>query len=170
MAKKSEPKIEQENLDGVVWLTADGYKQMQERLDYLKNVKRAEVAKKIAVARSYGDLSENSEYVAAKDEQSATENEITELDEKLKKAKVISGKIDTSKVSVGCSVKVKDLTFDEEVTYKIVGSSESDPINGLLSNESPAGKALLGAKVGDTVSYQSINSGTISMKILEISN
>ena len=170
MAKKSEPKIEQENLDGVVWLTADGYKQMQERLDYLKNVKRAEVAQKIAVARSYGDLSENSEYVAAKDEQSATENEITELDEKLKKAKVISGKIDTSKVSVGCLVKVKDLTFDEEVTYKIVGSSESDPINGLLSNESPAGKALLGAKVGDTVSYQSINSGTISMKILEISN
>ena len=166
MAKKTET----ENLDGVVWLTEEGYKQMQERLDYLKNVKRAEVADKIAVARSYGDLSENSEYVAAKDEQAATENEITELDEKLKKAKVISGKIDTSRVSVGCSVKIKDLTFDEELTYKIVGSTESDPINGLLSNESPAGKALIGAKVGDTVSYQSINSGMISMKILEISN
>ena len=165
-AKKSEP----ENLDGVVWLTEDGYKQMQERLDYLKNVKRAEVAQKIAVARSYGDLSENSEYVAAKDEQSAPENEITELDEKLKKAKVISGKVDISKVSVGCTVKIKDLTFDEKVTYKIVGSTESDPINGLLSNESPAGKALIGAKVGDVVSYESINSGKISMKVLEISN
>ncbi len=166
MAKK----VEQENLEGVVWLTEEGFKQMQERLDYLKNVKRAEVAQKIAVARSYGDLSENSEYVAAKDEQSATENEITELDEKLKKAKVISGKIDISKVSVGCTVKIYDQTFDEEVTYKIVGSTESDPINGLLSNESPAGKALMGAKVGDIVSYQSINSGTISMKVLEISN
>ena len=166
MAKK----VEQENLEGVVWLTEDGFKQMQERLDYLKNVKRAEVAHKIAVARSYGDLSENSEYVAAKDEQSATENEITELDEKLKKAKVISGKIDISKVSVGCTVKIYDQTFDEEVTYKIVGSTESDPINGLLSNESPAGKALIGAKVGDVVSYQSINSGTITMKVLEISN
>ena len=163
-------KTETENLDGVVWLTKEGYKQMQERLDYLKNVKRTEVAQKIAVARSYGDLSENSEYVAAKDEQSATENEITELDEKLKKAKVISGKIDTSAVSVGCSVKIYDKTFDEEVTYKIVGSTESDPINGLLSNESPAGKALLGAKVGDVVSYESINSGKITMKILEISN
>ena len=107
MAKKREP----ENLEGVVWLTEDGYKQMQERLDYLKNVKRAEVAKKIAVARSYGDLSENSEYVAAKDEQSATENEITELDEKLKKAKVISGKIDVS---------IKDAAFHgsgQKVSY-----------------------------------------------------
>ncbi len=166
MAKKSEP----ENMEGVVWVTEDGYKQMQERLDYLKNVKRAEVASKIAVARSYGDLSENSEYAAAKDEQSATENEITELDEKIKKAKIISNKIDTSRVSVGCSVRIYDKTFDEEVVYKIVGSTESDPMNGLLSNESPAGKALLGAKVGDVVSYQSINSGTVSMEVLEITN
>ncbi|MBR1925567.1 MAG: transcription elongation factor GreA [Clostridia bacterium] len=166
MAKKNE----EENLENVVWLTKDGYKQLQDRLDYLKNVKRAEVSQKIAVARSYGDLSENSEYSAAKDEQTVTENEISELEEKIKKAKVISGKVDISKVSVGCSVKIKDLTFDEEVVYKIVGSTESDPLNGLLSNESPAGKALMGAKVGDVVSYQSINSGVISMKVLDIKN
>ena len=166
MAKK----IEAENLEGVVWVTKDGYKQLQDRLDYLKNVKRAEVSQKIAVARSYGDLSENSEYSAAKDEQTVTENEISELEEKIKKAKVISGKVDISKVSVGCSVKIKDLTFDEELVYKIVGSTESDPLNGLLSNESPAGKALIGAKVGDIVSYQSINSGMISMKVLDIKN
>jgi len=166
MAKKNEA----ENLEGVVWVTKDGYKQLQDRLDYLKNVKRAEVSQKIAVARSYGDLSENSEYSAAKDEQTVTENEISELEEKIKKAKVISGKVDISKVSVGCSVKIKDLTFDEELVYRIVGSTESDPLNGLLSNESPAGKALMGAKVGDVVSYQSINSGTISMKVLDIKN
>ena len=166
MAKKNEA----ENLEGVVWVTKDGYKQLQDRLDYLKNVKRAEVSQKIAVARSYGDLSENSEYSAAKDEQTVTENEISELEEKIKKAKVISGKVDISKVSVGCSVKIKDLTFDEELVYRIVGSTESDPLNGLLSNESPAGKALMGAKVGDVVSYQSINSGMISMKVLDIKN
>ncbi len=154
----------------VVWLTADGLKQLQERLDYLKNVKRAEVSNKIAVARSFGDLSENSEYAAAKDEQSAVEAEIFEIDEKIRKAKVISNKVDVSSVGVGCKVKVKDLTFDEVVTYKIVGSTESDPLNGLLSNESPAGKALMGAKVGETVKYESINSGTIEMQVLEISN
>ena len=154
----------------VVWLTADGLKQLQERLDYLKNVKRAEVSEKIAVARSFGDLSENSEYAAAKDEQSAVEAEIFEIDEKIRNAKVISNKVDISSVSVGCKVKVEDLTFDEVLTYKIVGSTESDPLNGLLSNESPAGKALIGAKVGDIVKYESINSGTIEMKVLEISN
>lgn len=158
-----------ENED-VVWLTAEGLKQLQERLDYLKNTKRAECSQKIAVARGFGDLSENSEYVSAKDEQSATEAEILELDEKIRKAKVISKKVDVSCVSVGCKVKVQDLTFDETCVYQIVGSTESDPINGLLSNESPAGKALLGAKVGETVSYESINSGTILMKVLDITN
>ncbi len=156
--------------EDIVWLTAEGLKQLQERLDYLKNTKRAECSEKIAIARGFGDLSENSEYASAKDEQSATEAEILEIEEKIRKAKVISKKVDVSQVSVGCKVKIKDLTFDEEVTYKIVGSTESDPLNGLLSNESPAGKALLGAKVGDIVHYESINSGTISMKILNITN
>jgi len=159
--------IENEN---VVWLTADGLKQLQERLIYLKNTKRAECSQNIAVARGFGDLSENSEYASAKDEQSSCEAEILEIEEKIRNAKVIAKKLDLSKVSVGCKVKVKDLTFDEVVVYKIVGSTESDPIKGLISNESPAGKALLGAKVGDVVSYESINSGNISMKILEISN
>ncbi len=157
--------IEQED---VVWVTTDGFKQLQNRLDYLKNTKRAQCSENIAIARDFGDLSENSEYATAKEEQAATEVEIIELEEKIRKASVISKKTDLSKVSVGCQVRVKDLTFDEELTYKIVGSTESDPINGFISNESPAGKALLGAKVGDMVSYESVNSGVISMKILEI--
>jgi len=160
----------EENNTNIVWLTADGLKQLQERLVYLKNTKRAECSQKIAIARGFGDLSENSEYSAAKEEQSAIENEIMELDEKIRNARVISKKVDISKVSVGCKVKVKDLTFNEIVIYKIVGSTESDPVNGLLSNESPAGKALLGAKVGDIVSYESINSGEVKMKIMEIGN
>ena len=98
------------------------------------------------------------------------ESEILELEEKLRNAKVIEGKVDTSQVSLGCTIRVYDMSFDEELEYKLVGSTESDPANGLLSNESPAGRALIGAKVGDVVTYQSINAGDISMKILEISS
>ncbi len=151
-----------------VVLTKEGQKQLQERLDYLKNVKRAECTNAIAVARSFGDLSENSEYVAAKEEQGLVESEIMEIEEKLRNAKIISGNVDTSQVSLGCTVKVHDINFDEDLEYKIVGSTESDPANGLLSNESPAGKALMGAKVGDMVEYDSINVGKIRMKVLEI--
>lgn len=153
-----------------VVLTQDGLKQLQDRLDYLKNTKRAECTEAIAVARSFGDLSENAEYVAAKEEQGMVESEILEIEEKLRNAKVIAGSVDTSQVSLGCTVRVYDLSFDEELEYKLVGSTESDPANGLLSNESPAGKALMGAKVGDTVTYQSINAGDITMKILEITS
>ncbi|MCL2540028.1 MAG: transcription elongation factor GreA [Firmicutes bacterium] len=151
-----------------VYVTEAGLKQLKERLDFLKKVRRPEVSEKIGIARDYGDLSENAEYVAAKDEQGQVEGEIAELEEKVRLAKVINKKnIDTSKVSLGCSVKVLDTSFNEELEYKIVGSTESDPANGLLSNQSPAGKALLGGKVGDVVSYKS-GAGMITMKILKI--
>lgn len=156
-------------MENHVVLTQDGLKQLQERLEYLKNVKRPECTKAIAAARAFGDLSENSEYVAAKEEQSICESEINELEEKIRNARVINeNALDLSKVSLGCTVTIKDLTFNEELEYKLVGSTESDPANGLLSNESPAGKALLGAKVGDIVEYESINAGIIRMKVLNI--
>lgn len=156
-------------MENHVVLTKEGLKQLQERLEYLKNERRPECTKAIAAARAFGDLSENSEYVAAKEAQSMCESEINELEEKIRNAKVInSNSIDLSKVGLGCVVTVKDLTFDEELEYKLVGSTESDPANGLLSNESPAGKALLGAKVGDIVEYESINAGVIKMKVLNI--
>ncbi|MBO5103137.1 MAG: transcription elongation factor GreA [Clostridia bacterium] len=151
-----------------VVVTAEGLKQLQDRLEYLIKEKRPECTEKIGVARSYGDLSENSEYVAAREEQAQVESEILEIEEKLRNIKVIDEKdIDTSQISLGCTVKIYDLKFDEELIYKVVGSTESDPVKGLLSNESPAGKALMGAKVGDIVTYKS-NIGDIQMKVLEI--
>ena len=156
-------------MENHVVLTKEGLKQLQDRLDYLKNVKRPECTKAIAAARAFGDLSENSEYVAAKEEQSMCESEINDLEEKIRNAKIINdGDIDASKVSLRCTVTLQDLTFDEKLEYKLVGSTESDPANGLLSNESPAGKALLGAKVGDVVEYESINAGVIKLKVLDI--
>ncbi len=152
-----------------VVVTEEGLKQLKERLEFLIKVKRPECTQKIGVARSYGDLSENSEYVAAREEQANVESEILEIEEKLRHIRVIDANdIDTSKVGVGCTVKIHDMKFDEDMTYKIVGSTESDPLNGLLSNESPAGKALIGAKVGDIVSYKSINMGEIQLKVLDI--
>lgn len=151
-----------------VYLTQEGLDQLKERLEYLTVTKRPECSEKIAVARSFGDLSENFEYVTAKEEQSAVEAEIAEIEEKIRNAKVIGNKVDTSKVDLGCVVKIENLTLNQEFTYRIVGSTESDPLNGFLSNESPAGKALIGAKVGDVVSYKSISAGDIKMKILEI--
>ena len=155
-----------------VFLTKEGYKQLQEKLDYLKTTKREEVAIKIGVARDFGDLSENSEFDAAVDEQANLEAEIGEIEENtLRNAKIInSKKIDTNKVSVGCSVKLLDLDFDDEVVYKIVGATESNPANGVISNESPVGKALIGKKVGEQINIvlPQNNNATIRMKILEI--
>lgn len=151
-----------------VVVTEEGLKQMKERLEYLIKQKRPECSEKIGIARSYGDLSENSEYVAAREEQAQVETEILELEEKLRHIRVIDANdIDTSKINLGCTVKIYDMNFDEEMEYKIVGSTESDPTKGLLSNECPAGKALLGAKVGDIVTYKS-NVGDIKLKVLDI--
>ena len=158
-------------MENEIFLTKDGYKALQEKLDYLKSVKRDEVSKKIGVAREFGDLSENAEYDAAKEEQAQVEAEIAEIENKLRFGKIINQKkLDTSKVSAGCYVKLKDLDFDDEFEYQIVGSTESDPSKGIISNESPVGQALLGKKVGDSVQIilPQNNNATIRLKVLDI--
>ncbi len=151
------------------YLTPEGKKQLEEKLHYLKTVKRPEVVKKIGIAREYGDLSENAEYDAAKEEQAILESQIADIESTLLNAVIIKkSNIDTSKVSIGTKVKLYDLEFDEEVEYKIIGSDESDPKNGIISNVSPVGSALLGHKVDDIVSVKTPN-GEIKFKILSIS-
>ncbi len=151
------------------YLTPEGKKQLEEKLHYLKTVKRPEVVKKIGIAREYGDLSENAEYDAAKEEQAILESQIADIESTLLNAVIIKkSNIDTSKVSIGTKVKLYDLEFDEEVEYKIIGSDESDPKNGIISNVSPVGSALLGHKVDDIVTVKTPN-GEIKFKILSIS-
>lgn len=134
----------------VTHITKEGLKKLQEELDYLKTTERLNVSKMIGEAKSFGDLSENSEYDAAKTREAEVETRIYELENLIKSAVIINAKsLDTSKVSIGCSVLVHDEMFDEDVTYKIVGATESDPYQGLISNESPVGKALLSRAVGD---------------------
>ena len=142
-------------------LTQEGYNKLEEELEYLKAVKRKEVAERLKVAISFGDLSENAEYDEAKNEQAKLEEQILKLDEKLRKAVIIDeSQIDLNIVTVGSIVKVFDFDFDEEVEYVIVGSAEADPFEGKISNESPVGKALLGeVQVPDGVS---------KFKVLEI--
>ncbi|MBR2468100.1 MAG: transcription elongation factor GreA [Clostridia bacterium] len=136
-----------------VFLTKEGYKELEERLEYLKTTARVEVANKIEVARSFGDISENSEYDAAREEEALVEQEIQQLQNTLRNAKIINkAKVDTTKVSIGSTVVVDDLEFGDELTFKIMGSFEADPVNGMISNESPLGKSLLGAVVGQVVS------------------
>ena len=158
-------------MENEIYLTKDGYKALQEKLDYLKSTKREEISKKIGVAREFGDLSENSEYDAAKEEQAQVEAEIAEIENKLRFGKIINQKkLDTSKVNAGCFVKLLDLDFDDEFEYQIVGSTESDPSKGIISNESPVGQALLGKKVGETVQIvlPQNNNATIRLKVLGI--
>lgn len=151
-----------------VVVTDEGLKKLQEELNELKTVRRKEITEKIKVARGFGDLSENSEYDDAKNEQALVENRIAELEEQIKDATVISDdEISTEIVNIGTKVKVYDKEYDEECEYVIVGSTESDPINGLISDESPIGKALLGAKVGETVSVEAPES-VIELVILSI--
>ena len=150
------------------YLTAEGKKQLEEKLNYYKAVKRPEVVKKIGQAREYGDLSENSEYDAAKEEQAQVEAEISEMEDILLNCEIINKKdIDTDTVSIGTTVKLYDEEFDEEVSYKILGSTESDPANGIISNASPVGAALLGHKKGETVTVN-MPTGSIKYKILSI--
>lgn len=149
-------------------LTSEGLEKLEKELEYLKTVKRQEVAAEIKVALGYGDLSENSEYDEAKNKQAQMEIRIVEIEAMLKNAKVIdSSDISTERVSVGCTVKVYDSDFDEEVEYSIVGSTEADPSNGKISDESPVGSALLEKEVGDEVEVP-VEDGTIILKILEI--
>ncbi len=150
-------------------VTDEGLKKLQEELEYLKTTKRKEVVEAIRVALSFGDLSENSEYDEAKTEQGKTESRIQELEEMLKHVKVISEHdIKTDVVNVGNVVKVLDIDFDEEIEYSVVGSTEANPMLNRVSDQSPIGKAIIGAKVGDTVSFMTPG-GEASLKILEIS-
>lgn len=151
-----------------VLLTDEGLKKLEEELEYLKTQKRQEVAEKIKHARGFGDLSENSEYDEAKDEQAKVELRIVEIEKMLKNAKIIDNEeINLDIVSVGTKLKIYDFDFDEEVSYSVVGSTEADPDNGKISDESPIGRALLGRKVGETVDVDTPG-GTIQLKILEI--
>ncbi|WP_055071747.1 transcription elongation factor GreA [Clostridium massiliamazoniense] len=149
-------------------MTYEGLKKLEQELEYLKTVKRKEITEKIKVALGYGDLSENSEYDEAKNEQAFTEGRILQLETMLKNAEVVDeSEISTEKVSVGAIVKVKDYEFDEEIEYSIVGSAEADPMNNKISNESPVGEALIGKKVGEVVEV-TIPGGMAKFEILGI--
>ena len=149
-------------------LTYEGHKKLEDELENLKVVRRKEVSQKIKEAREQGDLSENAEYDAAKDEQRDIEARIEELEKILKNAEVVvEEEADLDKVSIGCSVKILDCEFDEELEYKIVGSTEANSLKGKISNESPVGKALLGKQVGDTVTVET-PAGEFSYKVLSI--
>ncbi|WP_195270802.1 transcription elongation factor GreA [Eubacterium sp. 1001713B170207_170306_E7] len=149
-------------------MTQEGLDTLKKRLEYLKTVKRYEVAARIKTAREYGDLSENAEYDEAKSEQGFVEGEISELEAKIKKVKVIDDNdIHTEDVGVGSIVKVKDLEFGDTEEYKIVGSAESDITQNKLSNESPVGRGLIGAKVGQVVTIP-IPDGEVQYEVLDI--
>ena len=149
-------------------LTYEGLKKLEDELQDLKVVKRKEVAQKIKEAREQGDLSENAEYDAAKDEQRDIEARIEELEKLLKNAEVVvEEEIELDKISVGCMVKLLDVEEDEEMEFKIVGSTEANSLQNKISNESPVGRALLGRKAGETVDVET-QAGVIQYKILEI--
>ena len=149
-------------------LTYQGLKKLEDELQELKVVRRKEVAAKIKEAREQGDLSENAEYDAAKDEQRDIELRIEELEKLLKNAEVVDeDEIDLDKVSVGCKVKVYDVDFDEEMEFKIVGSTEANSLQNKISNESPVGAALIGKSVGDVVDVET-QAGVLQYKVLEI--
>ena len=149
-------------------LTYAGLKKLEDELHDLKVNRRKEVAGKIKEAREQGDLSENAEYDAAKDEQRDIETRIEEIEKILKNVEVVvEDEVDVDKINVGCTVKVYDVEYDEEMEFKIVGSSEANSLQGKISNESPVGKALLGREVGDEVVVET-QAGDITYKVLKI--
>lgn len=151
-----------------VFLTFEGLKKLEEELEKLKTVRRKEVAERIKQALAFGDISENSEYDEAKNEQAQLEERIAKLESMLRNAKLIDDEeISTDVVTLGSKVVVKDLEYDEEMEYTIVGSAEADPFNGKISNESPVGSALLGKKKGDIVEVQ-VPDGSIKYEIISI--
>jgi len=149
-----------------IYLTQDGLKKLQDELEELKNVKRAEIIERIKEAKSHGDLSENAEYENAKNMQSFVEGRISELEHMLAEVNVIENSAATGEVLVGSKVKVALNGGHEE--YTIVGSQEADPTQGFISNESPIGQALLGKKIGESVNVQ-VPAGEIEYKIISIS-
>ena len=149
-------------------LTYEGLKKYEEELQELRVVRRREVAQKIKEAREQGDLSENAEYDAAKDEQRDIEARIEELEKILKNVEVVDeDEVDLDKINIGCKVKILDLEYKDELEYKIVGSTEANSLKGKISNESPVGKALMGKKVGDVITVET-PAGTFQYQVLEI--
>lgn len=149
-------------------LTTDGYVKLEEELKYLKGPKKMEVAERIKIAREFGDLSENSEYDDAKNEQALLEARIQEIEGMLRIAKVVDdGDVSTRKVGIGTQVTVHDYEYDEDITYGIVGATEVDMKNNKISNESPVGKALIGTKKGDEVEVETPG-GVMKYRVLSI--
>ncbi len=148
-------------------LTLAGLKKLEEELEYLKSVKRREVAERIKQAIEFGDISENSEYEDAKNEQAFIEGRIITLEKKLRNAKVIEDEVGTDIITVGSTVLLKDLEYDDEIVYTIVGSVEADPAENKISNESPVGKAILGQKVGQEVEVN-VPAGILKYKVVDI--
>ncbi len=149
-------------------LTYEGLRKLEDELENLKVVKRKEISQKIKEAREQGDLSENAEYDAAKDEQRDIEARIEEIEKILKNAEVVvEEEVDLESISIGCKVRILDMEFNEEMEYKIVGSTEANSLKGKISNESPVGKALLGAKNGDVVKVET-PTGEFQYKVLDI--
>ena len=152
-----------------VILTKEGYKQLQAELDQLRTVRRKEIADRIAAAREFGEIAENAEYDDAKNEQMMLEYRITQLEERLHNARLIdTRKVDTSVVSIGSVVRLRDLDAKETIEYFIVGSAEANPADRKLSNESPVGRAIIGRKKGETVEVLTPRGSKIKFKIMEI--
>ncbi len=151
-----------------IMLTAQGLKELQEELDFLKTEKRTEIAEKIKVALSFGDLSENSEYDEAKNDQAKLEARIAEVESMLKNAKVVEeNQIDKTVINIGTKFELLDVELKETMTYQLVSSAESDPLNGKLADDSPVGKAVFGHKSGETVIAETPN-GELKFKIKKI--
>nr|WP_317412182.1 transcription elongation factor GreA [uncultured Solibaculum sp.] len=152
-----------------VLLTDEGLRKLEAELEELKTVKRKEIADKIEVARSFGDLSENSEYDEAKNDQAIVEARIAELEAMLRNVKVLDeDELSTEMIHVGSKVRLFDREFEEEVEYQIVGSTEADPSKGRISDECPVGKGLLGHRVGEAVEIE-VPDGVVTFDVLEIS-
>ena len=150
-----------------ILLTQDGYDKLVEKLDYMKSVRRIEISERLKAAIALGDLSENSEYDDAKNEQGRLEGEISELEAKLRNSEIIQSAVNTDKVTIGSTVTVRDVELDEIETYMIVGSTEADPDNNKISDESPLGAAILNKSAGTTVQFHA-PAGLIEFEILEV--
>lgn len=154
--------------DREIVLTPDGFKKISEEIDYLATIKREEIAERIKDAREFGDISENSEYNEAKNEQAKLEMRIDELERKLRNARVLTGsEIKTDAVGIGCKVGLKDVKNGDTLSYIVVGSAETDPSQNRFSNESPIGKAIMGRRVGETVKVNTPR-GNARFKIVSI--
>lgn len=150
-----------------IMLTQDGYNKLVKKLDYMKSVKRIEISERLKAAIALGDLSENSEYDDAKNEQGRLESEISELELKLRNSEIIAAQTATDKIGIGSTVTVRDVELDEVATYMIVGSTEADPDDNKISDESPLGTALLGKAAGSTVQVHA-PAGIIEFEILDV--